>query len=196
MVAPKSLSTLGLAVFLSMVLAASCYSQKPGGKAWLLNCPIDRATAVRFFYNPEEAGYFHFPLVLDVVPSCDPRLNTAPMRPEGRTAYITQDEMRSLLRALAQVDVSWEVSSKVEPLGDFHSLVRLHRAGPPYLSIEVTCSRGAARGKVGPAKICSALAPLDSAVKTPRALWEFQFLRIGYGCKVAEFNMHAYPERR
>ena len=196
MVARKGLSALGSVFVLTIVLAASRCSRQPGGKTWLLGCPVDQATAVRFFYNPEGAGYFHFPLVLRVVPSGDPRLNTAPMRPEGRTAYITRGEMRAMLRALAQSGASWRVSSKVEPLGDFHGLVRFHAAGPPYLSIEVVCSRGTARGEVDPTRICSTLAPLDSALKTPRALWEFQFLRIGYGCTVPRFNMRAYPERR
>lgn len=165
-------------------------------EAWLLGCPVDQATAVRFFYNPEWAEYFHFPLVFRVVPAGDSRLNTAPMRPEGRTAYIAHEDMKGILRALARPGTSWTVSSKVELLDDFHTMVRHLGPGPAVLSIDVVCSKGSARGNVEPAKICKTLAPLDTALKTPRALWEFQALRFNYGCKVPGFKVGAYPESR
>lgn len=165
-------------------------------EAWLLGCPVGQATAVRFFYNPEWADYFHFPLVFRVVRAGDSRLNTAPMRPEGRTAYITHEDMKDMLRALAQSGTSWTMSSKVEPLDDFHKMVRHLGPGPPALHIWVVCLKGTALGKIQPARICNTLAPMDSALKSPRALWEFQALRFNYGCKVPGFKVGADPESR
>lgn len=164
---------------------------QPAVEAWLLGCPVDQATAVRFFYNPEGTNYLHGPLVLRVVPAGDPRLNTAPMTNQGRTAYVSPADMKGMLRALAHSGASWTVSSRVEPLGDIGSLIR----EPFPLHILAVCSRGTARAKVYPPKICSTLAPLDSALKTPRALWEFQLLRTGYKCNVPGFNWDLYPER-
>jgi hypothetical protein len=166
---------------------------QPTGEAWLLGCPADQGTMVRFFFNPEGADYFHTPLVFQVVPADDPRLNTGPITREGRTTYITREEMKAMLRALAHSGASWSVSSKVKPLGDAHSLVGSYGF---YLRIRVVCSKGTACGRVEPAEVCSTLAPLDSVLKTPRALWEFQALRIGYRCKVPGFNWDAYPDRR
>lgn len=189
---------IGFVALTSAIVASTLSGPKgqPTGEAWLLGCPVDQATAVRFFYNPEWADYLHGPLVLRVVPAGDSRLNTAPILYEGRTAYILPEEMKAMLQALAQSSASWRVSSKVEPLGNTQGLIRSVGASPLDLDITVLCSKGTARGKVEPAKICSTLAPLDSALKTARALWEFQLLRIGYKCKVPGFNWDAYPERR
>ena len=47
---------------------------------------------------------------------------------------------------------------------------------------------------VDPKQICERLAPLDAALKQPRALWEFQLFRVDYGCHVPGFNRNAFPE--
>lgn len=182
---------IGLVLAIAASAAGACAAQATG-EAWLLGCPVDQATAVRFFYNPEGANYFHTPLVIWTVPAGDRRLNTGPITREGRATYITPEEMKAMLRGLAQSGAFFNVSSKVEPLGTPHSLFR----EPFPLHILVVSSRGTAKAKVYPAKICSTLASLDSALKTPRALWEFQALRIGYKCNVPGFNWDAYPKRR
>src|SRR5262249_36866632 len=59
-----------------------------------LTLPAGKDSVVRFFYQPPEGEYFHFPLVFRVVNEKDPRLNTAPPLDTGRTAYISISEMQ------------------------------------------------------------------------------------------------------
>jgi hypothetical protein len=155
----------------------------------VLNAPVDEHMVVRFFYQP--AGeYFHFPLVFRVVEEGDPLLNTAPMREEGRTAYISLSEMRELVQRLIQTDLAWRESDAVEALGSFKKL------DPVGIGLEifVGCSNGTARTTIAPRKICETLTPLDTALKSPRAVWELQLFRLGYDCKVPGFDRDAYPD--
>lgn len=180
-------SALGLVLVTATAIGAFAFQWVPGKKL-LLGCSADETTAIRLFYN-NESDYFHFPLIFRAVEQRDPRLNTAPMVAEGRTVYISQTEMQSLLRGLAQLDLPWQESKKVETLGSFKRL----RPWSDSMEILVACSKGTARVKVDPKKICEILKPLDSALKTPRALWEFQRFRLNYGCQVSGFQYGAYP---
>lgn len=166
-----------------LVMAASATATQPGRNQeskFLVNCPADKETAIRFFYNPP-GDYFHFPLIFRPVEEADPRLNTAPMTVEGRIAYIPMVEMQQLLQGLSHSDdLSWQESEKVESLGGYREL----RGGSDSMEILVVCSKGTARATLVLKKICKTLAPLDAAFETPRALWEFQAFRIGYRCKV------------
>lgn len=152
-------------------------------------CPADKAIAIRFFYHPP-GDYFHFPLIFRPVDEADPRLNTAPMTTEGRTAYISIAEMRQLIEGLSHSDLSWQESEKVEALGGYRGL----RDGSESMEILVVCSKGTARANLDPKKICKTLAPLDAALKAPRALWEFQGFRLNYGCKIPGFKYGEYPD--
>jgi hypothetical protein len=158
------------------------------GKKHVLNCPVDENTAVRFFYN-NESDYFHSPLIFRPVAQGDPRLNTAPMGEEGRTAYISLAEISELIQGLARSDLPWQESEEVEPLGSSERLMSL-----TVNEIRVVCSKGTATAKLDPKRICQTLKPLDSALEMPRALWEFQLFRHGCRCKVAGFNFQAYPD--
>jgi hypothetical protein len=179
---------LGLAVAL---IAGVAWGQGLGtGRSLLLDCAADRTTAVRFFYNPGP-DYFHFPLVFRAVPAADPRLGSAPTSSMGRTAYISQEEMGRLLRGLAATPLSWNERKTVEPLGSFKELIKL----PPKMQVLVQCSGETASTLVEPKEICRTLTPLDAALGTPRALWEFQLLRGNDGCAVPGFNIDAYPGR-
>ena len=154
----------------------------------VLNAPVDENTAIRFFYHNEEE-YYHFPLIFREVKQLDPRINTAPMTVEGRTAYVPLAEIERLIQALSRSDLSWQESQKIEALGGFRQLRWSDR-----MEILIVCSKGTARANLDPKKICETLKPLDSALKTPRALWEFQLFRQGYDCKVPGFNFEAYPD--
>ena len=154
----------------------------------VFDCPVDENTAIRFFYFPG-GDYYHYPLVFRAAARGDARLNTAPMVEEGRTAYVSYRDMRDLLRGLAHSGLSWQESEKVEPLGSHKPLAFLTDD-----EIRVICSKGTATAHFDPKRICQTLEPLDSAIKTPRALWEFQLFRQGYGCKVRGFNFQAYPD--
>lgn len=173
-------------VLLLLTSAASPGCRQTVDKDRVFNCPVDENTAVRFFYDIG-TDYFHFPLIFRPVAQGDPRLNTAPMGEEGRTAYVSGKEMRDLIRGLANSGLSWQESEKVEPLGSFKHVLITNE-------IRVVCSKGTAIAHFDPKRICQTLELLDSELKTPRALWEFQLFRQGYGCKVTGFNWDAYPD--
>ncbi len=156
--------------------------------ASVLNSPVDEKTAVRFFYDPP-GEYFHKPLVFRVAKEGDPLLNTAPIREEGRTAYISVSEMRELVQRLGRLDLAWQESETVEALGSYKNL-------PVFddMEILVALSHGTAKAHITPKTICRTLRPLDAALKTPRALWELQIFRLNYGCKVPGFQPDAYPD--
>ena len=187
----KSKLGIAFAILVSAMIAGAGGGQcVEAGNQWLLACPVDSATAVRFFYNPPAGAYFHFPLVLCTVTAGDARLSASRMQPEGRVSYVTQADMARLLRGLAAAGLSWRVSIAVQPLGSFKKLGTL----PPEMQILVVSSKGTAWAFVDPKQICTTLAPLDSAIKTPRALWQFQRLRVDDRCAVQGFNWDAYPE--
>jgi hypothetical protein len=158
----------------------------------VLNSPVDEAAIVRFFYYPP-GDYFHFPLVLRAVKPTSSLLDTAPMREEGRTAYISLADMQRLVRALSRSDLVWKHTAAVEPLGPFKKLA-LTGIGVSTMQILVENSNGTATALVAPKNICQTLAPLDSAFSLPRVLWEFQLLRWGYHCRVPGFKRDAYPD--
>ncbi len=153
----------------------------------VLDASVSLNTAVRFFFTP--GNYFHTPLIFRVVTSQDQRLNTAPMLPEGRTVYISAPEMQRLLKGLQKLGLSWRESKVKIEFGDATEITPDYR-----LAITVISSAGTAEAGFDPNKICQNLAPLDSALSTPRALWEFQEFRTEYKCAVPGFNGQKYPD--
>jgi hypothetical protein len=157
-----------------------------------LNAPIDEKTAIRFFYDPS-GDYFHAPVVFRAAERGSSQINTAPMREEGRTAYITLEEMGDLARALSRSGLGWQASDTVEALGSYKELP-LAGIGLDTMDVRLVSSRGTSKAQISPKAICTILKPLDVALKTPRALWEFQGYRLNYGCKVSGFKYDAYPD--
>lgn len=145
---------------------------------------------VRIFYQPAGGGYFHSALLFRVVNEDDPKLNTAPIFKDGRTAYISLKEMMRLEDGLVNSGVDWEHSAHVTtPPTVGHYVLR------NKMEITIYSSKGTAQAFLSPPSICSTLGPLDSAFSTPRALWEFQLFRFKYHCKIQGFNPNAYPQR-
>jgi hypothetical protein len=179
-------------IVLFAVSAGGIQSSHEEERASVLNSPPDGNTAVRFFYQPQ-AEYFHYPLVFRPVEEGDRRLNTAPMREEGRTAYISFTEMRDLIQRVAHARLAWQESQTVEALGSCKKLARAG-FGLDTMDIFLSSPKGTARTKIAPKAICSTLEPLDTAIKTRRALWELQGFRLNYGCKVPGFKHDAYPD--
>jgi hypothetical protein len=166
---------------LVLILAGSAIAIQPRlnqESKSLVHCPANKDTAIRFFYNPP-GDYFHFPLIFRPVDETDPRRNTAPMTTEGQTAYISFAEMHRLMEGLARSGLSWKNSERVEVLGSYKHLLPLDN-----MEVLIICPKRTASAKLAAKEICETLALLDSTLKTPRALWEFQAFRIGYGCKV------------
>jgi hypothetical protein len=137
----------------------------------VLNSPADKSVAIRFFYYPPGDSLF-LPLIFRVVAPDDPRLNTATISDAGRIAYISLSDMERLLPAVAHLPLLWHEAAKEEVLGSSTALPL-----SDDMEITVVSSHGTARAAVEPGRICKALGRLDSALKPPRALCEFQFFR-------------------
>lgn len=179
----RTISAILLSVF---CVVSGCYCQAPP-KMNVLGSPVNEDTAVRLFFN--SGNYFHAPLILRVVALNDPRLNTAPMLKEGRTAYISEAEMQHFMQGLQKMQLSWKESKGRVEFGDATKIP------PVYAMVIVVVSLdGTAEVGFDPAKICENLAPLDAAVSTPRALWELQLFRAEYKCSVPGLNGQAYPD--
>jgi hypothetical protein len=171
------------------ILALGAATVCPSQIVDVLHSPIDDGTAVRLFFN--SGDYFHAPLIFRVVSESDPRLNTAPLLPEGRTAYISHVEMQHLKQGLAELVLRWpwKQSREVMAFGDAMSIPAVGA-----MVIIVVSSQGTAEGGLDSTRICNTLAPLDSALRTPRALWEFQLFRDEYKCDVPGLNGQAFPD--
>ena len=179
--------TIQMVLFVVLSAVSCCYCQAPN-ELNVLGSPVNEKTAVRFFFDP--GNYFHPPLIFRVVAPKDPRLNTAPMLQEGRTAYISGPEMQRLLQGLKSMELSWKESKKQTEFGDATKILPVFYG----LSVVVVSSRGTAESGIDLGKICEDLAPLDSTLTTPRALWEFQVFRAEYNCKVPGLDGQAYPD--
>lgn len=164
------------------------YAQKVGDGN-VRNSPADASTAIRFFFQPP-GSYFHVPLILQVAEPKDRRLNTAPLLDAGRTAYISLSEMQQLLPKVTHLVLLWQQGDIVEVFGSASVLPLAHA-----MDVTIVSSHGTARAAIQPDDICKTLGAMDSALKTPRALWEFQFFRLQYGCRIPGFRRDAYPER-
>jgi hypothetical protein len=164
------------------------YSQA-AGKGQELDYSVNANTGIRFFDQPIDGNYFHYPLVVRAVDEHDPRINTAPMAAEGRLVYVSLPEMQQLLKALAQSRVSWQRSEEV---GMFGPSKELEITGT--MVITVVSTKGTFKASLEPKKICGTLRPLDHSLYAPRAVWEFQRFRLNYGCKVRNFVYDAYPD--
>jgi 5-hydroxyisourate hydrolase-like protein (transthyretin family) len=184
--AERSLKKCCLYLLVSVCLTSSTYAQRGDGN--VLNSPADKSVAIRFFFQPP-GDHFHIPLIFRVVDPNDSRLNTAPILDEGRTAYITLSDMQQLLPDVTRLPLLWASGKIVEVFGSSTIL------SPSYATeVTIVSSHGTASAAIEPKKICRTLGAMDSALKTPRALWEFQLFRTNYGCRVPGFNYHSYPE--
>jgi hypothetical protein len=181
----------GLAFGLLQVALAACqvvYGQSAPARN-SLTVPASDNTVVMFFYLPANS-YLHPALIFRVAKPGSTLLNTAPITNRGgRTPYISIEEMQNLIGLLAHSDLSWRKSKQVEtPRAPSFS----ETTGK--LEIKVFSSDGTALSLSNPDNLCQTLAPLDTALKQPRARWELQLFRVGYHCPVPGFNRSAYPE--
>jgi hypothetical protein len=159
-------------------------------KGYVLNAPVGESTAVRLFYDPALSDAFRFPIILRVTEEGDARLVNPPSTRAGWTSYITFSEMRQFLRTLAQSNLIWQESGKVEIFEPALQILRLDT-----MEIAVVGSIGTAKAMVRPKGICQTLEPLDATLKTKRAIWELQRFRLSYGCQVPGFDWNQYPDR-
>jgi hypothetical protein len=181
----------GLAFGVLQVALAACqvvYGQSAPVRG-SLTVPVNDGTVVTFFYLPANS-YLHPALIFRVAKPGSPLLNKAPIKNRGgRTPYISIEEMRDLVGLLDHSDLSWRKSKQMEVPG-----------APSFsqttgkLEIKVIGSDGTTLSLSNPDDLCQTLAPLDAALKQPRARWEFQLFRVQYHCQVPGFDRNAYPE--
>ena len=178
--------------FLLLVILASApwTSSQVANERHPLTLGVDKDSVVRFFFVPANNTYYHGPLLFRVVEENDPRWNTAPPSDVGRTAYISFSEMRGLFAALSAEPLSWEESAKIEVLETYKTIRNDGR-----VDIKVLSSSGTAKSGIPPKQMCETLAKFDAALRTPRALWEFQFFRRQFDCRVPNFDPKAYHDR-
>jgi len=169
-------------VGLLLSLAALCSGQSVS-KSGVVSPPVDEKTSVRFFYEHDIKDHFYPPLIFRVVDSKDPRRGAAPLGPKGREVFVTAPELLNILQGIEHVNVTWKETDTVEEFGPSYKA-----KGLGYLDITVISSRGTARGSVGRSRVCSFLGSMDSAINTPRALWEFQRYRWFNDCKIPGFD--------
>lgn len=176
-----------LALILLCVLSAICQEKKQREADHILT---ERNTIVRLFFQPADGSYFHSALLFRVTNDDDPRLNTAPIFKDGRTAYIALPEMHLLMNTLTNLKLDWRRSQSVARPPTVDDYVIRDK-----MDITIYSATGTEDALLDPQSICSTLEPLDSALKTPRALWEFQFFRSQYHCQIHGFKPGAYPQR-
>lgn len=159
----------------------------------ILSAPVDKQTAVSFFWFGDMDSHFREPMDFYTVPAADPRLHTVKVReavyPDRPwTTFVTASEMERLIVGLESLDLNWVDSSRREAFGD-----RNHRENSGFLNVLVLTSKGTAKSYIRIARMCDELAVLDSAMPTPRIRWQFQLLRVDDGCIVPGFYDSEVP---
>ena len=177
-------------LLLMIIASAPWTSSQALNERHPLTLAADKDSVVRFFFFPDFNNYFHGALLFRVVEENDPRWNTAPVSDVGRSAYITLSEMRGLFAALSAEPLSWQESPKIEELETYKTIRSDGR-----MDIKILSSGGTAKSGIPPKEMCETLARLDPVLRTPRALWEFQFFRQQFECRVPNFNPKAYHDR-
>jgi len=178
-----------VSLLLVMLASAPWTSSQGANQHHALTLAADKDSVVRFFFVPAYNNYFHVALLFRVVEENDPRWNTAPLLDVGRTAYISLSEMQGLFAALSAEPLSWEESTKIEDLETYKTIRNDGR-----MDIKILSSGGTAKSGIPPKQMCETLTRFDPALRTPRALWEFQFFRRQFDCLVPNFDPKAYPD--
>jgi hypothetical protein len=152
---------------------------------------IDRNCAVRILFQRPNSNYVLPALIFRVADVGSPNWNTAPIDRYGRSAFISFSEMKALVRELDRDGISPQVSSTVESIEPFEEI-------PISENVVVTIysSDGTATSKIPPRKICKSLARLNNLIEGQRPHWEFEYFRLGCGCKVPGHKYDAYPNDR
>jgi hypothetical protein len=178
-------------LFLATLAGAPWASTQVASQAHALTLPPGKDSVVRFFYQPPDGEYFHVALIFRVAKENDPRWNTTAYSDVGRTAYVSLSDMQQLITNLAHLSLRWDESAKIERL-ETYKTIRSYGYG---MGIKVLSEKGTAKATIEHDKICEALSPLDGALLTPRALWEFQGFRLQYHCQVPGYNPTAFPDQ-
>jgi hypothetical protein len=152
---------------------------------------IDRNTATRFLFSRPNANYVLPALIFRVADVGSPNWNTAPIDRYGRSAYISLSEMRLLVRDLDRNRIFPQVSSTTESIEPFEKMP----VGDDVV-VTIYASDGTATSNIHPREICKSLARLSNLIEGGRPRWEFEYFRLGCGCKVPSHKYDEYPNDR
>lgn len=156
----------------------------------VLDSPVTERTAVSFFWFGDMDSHFRSPMNFYVVPDADSRLHKVEVEAgdDQWNAFISASEMQSLIDGLKALDLRW-VDFKGREV--FKSLFK--RTDDGFLDITVVSSKATSKSHIRIARMCNELSRLDSAMPTPRILWQFQNFRVDKGCRVPGFNNNVIP---
>jgi hypothetical protein len=174
-------------LFLLWTSLGAAQAQNESGLSGLT---VDRTVAVRFFFQLPNSDFSRPALIFRVASENDPNWNSAPIDRQGRSAYISLDEMKELLRLLQGTGIQWRVSKEREEITPFMKLLQ----PTEDMMVTVFAANGTASASIPSKNLCATLAKLDPAIKTPRASWEYAFFRRMYRCKVPKIDDDAYPD--
>lgn len=171
-------------------LAAIATGQKPNQSA-VLDSPVAESTAVSFFWIGDMDSHFRAPINFYAVSQSDRRFHTVSVGPFADhqwNAFISVSEMQRLMDGLKALDLRWVDSKGREAFKDAQK-----RTGTGFLDITVVSHDGTSKSYIRIARMCEELSQLDSAMPTPRILWQFQLFRVDNGCHVPGYNNSVIP---
>jgi hypothetical protein len=156
----------------------------------LLETPISDETALSFYWFGDMESHFRDPVNLFVVPDGDSRLHKVEMPDNNRqvNAFVSAGEMKRILGGLKALGLSWVNFSGREVFKD-----KFNRKGTDMLDITLVSSGATAKTQIRIARMCDLLDRLDSAMPSPRILWQFQTFRWDNGCYVRGYDNSAMP---
>jgi hypothetical protein len=184
-------SSCGCIPIVSLTFAA-CLGQTPK-QSIVLNSPIDRTTAVSFFWFGDMDSHFRRPMNFYVASANDSKLHTVSFEQRlsrGVETWITASEMQTLIEKLSRSHLQWMDSKTVVPFEPWPKRTDGHDS----FDITVISAKGTARAGIRLARMCDELLEFDSVMPTPRLRWQFQTLRWDDGCVIAGYHNEAMPK--
>ena len=173
--------------------AAVCLGQVPL-RSVVLNSPVDRNTAVSFFWFGDMESHWRDPMNFYVASVGDPKLHTVSIGhgsgSKGVETWITAAEMQALVQKLAQSRFGWLDTRKREQFKPWQE----RTDGHDTFDITVISSQGTVTGGIRVARMCDELIKFDSVMPTPRIRWQFQTLRWDDGCVIPGYDNEAKPK--
>ncbi len=186
----KTLKLIAPTVFLMLASGIAQISRQSA----VLSSPIDRTTAVSFFWFGDMESHWREPMNFYVASASDPKLHTVSMEygvsSKGVETWITTSEMQILIERLSESHLQWTDSKTVSPFKPWSKRTDGHDS----FDITVVSSKGTASAGIRLARMCDELLAFDSAMPTPRLQWQFQTLRWDDGCVIAGYHNEAKPK--
>jgi hypothetical protein len=168
-------------------LLVTTLAGQSSGQSAVLDSPITESTAISFFWIGDLDSHFRDPMNFYAVSHTDRRFHTVSVDHQWN-AFISSSEMQGLIDGLKALHLDWVDSSGREEFVDYRK-----RNNDGFLDITVVASKSTSKARIRIARMCDQLARLDSAMSSPRILWQFQLFRVDNGCEVPGYNNSVVP---